>query len=194
MARRFGSAMISNTDSTLLIYFTEHMLVKVYKSRGPRNGFSRRAGMHRPRLSWRVRFRVLRDPAASALRREDCPHHPGRRTHHLRTPKCVRLGGHLKTGHRGSLQNRPTSRGPGPEVVVPRRWSPRQEFSDLSVAEPRHADYYWIHLGGRIVATQVRPERRPRRGKGGRRPAAPEASHSGPKAINSRGLGTESPT
>src|SRR5262249_1032062 len=28
---RFGSAMISNTVSTLLIYFTEHMLVKVYK-------------------------------------------------------------------------------------------------------------------------------------------------------------------
>src|SRR3984893_1949418 len=30
IARRFGSAMISNTDSTLLIYFTEHMRVKVY--------------------------------------------------------------------------------------------------------------------------------------------------------------------
>jgi hypothetical protein len=34
MARRFGSAMISNTDSTLLIYSTEHMRVKVYTSRG----------------------------------------------------------------------------------------------------------------------------------------------------------------
>jgi len=34
IARRFGSAMISNTDSTFLIYSTEHMLIKVYKGRG----------------------------------------------------------------------------------------------------------------------------------------------------------------
>jgi hypothetical protein len=39
------------------------------------------------------------------------------------------LGGHLKTGHRGSLQNRPTGPQPGPEVVVPRLRSARQEFS-----------------------------------------------------------------
>src|SRR5580698_11075100 len=32
MARRFGSAMISNTDSMLYIYATEHILVKVYLS------------------------------------------------------------------------------------------------------------------------------------------------------------------
>src|SRR2546430_16282846 len=38
--------MISNTDSTLLIYSTKHMLVKVYKGRGPGNSLSRRAGMH----------------------------------------------------------------------------------------------------------------------------------------------------
>ena len=31
IARRFGSAMTSNTDSTLLTYFTEHMRVKAYK-------------------------------------------------------------------------------------------------------------------------------------------------------------------
>ena len=34
MARRFGSAMTSNADSTLLIYPTEHMLVKVYNGLG----------------------------------------------------------------------------------------------------------------------------------------------------------------
>ena len=34
MARRFGSAMISNTDSILFIYSAEHMLVKVYKELG----------------------------------------------------------------------------------------------------------------------------------------------------------------
>ncbi len=31
MARRFGSAMISNTDSTLFIYFNEHIRVKAYR-------------------------------------------------------------------------------------------------------------------------------------------------------------------
>jgi hypothetical protein len=36
MARRFGSAMISNTDSTSLIYSTEHMRVKAYKGPGGR--------------------------------------------------------------------------------------------------------------------------------------------------------------
>jgi hypothetical protein len=44
MARRFGSAMISNTDSTLLIYSTEHMRVKAYTSRGPRQRFQSACG------------------------------------------------------------------------------------------------------------------------------------------------------
>jgi hypothetical protein len=65
--------MISNTDSTLLIYFTEHIRVKAYtRQGGPGNGFSRRAGMHRPMRFWRVRFRALRAPAASSVR-----DHPG---------------------------------------------------------------------------------------------------------------------
>src|SRR6266403_4079392 len=34
IARRFGSAMISNTDSTLLVYSTEHIRVKVYIGKG----------------------------------------------------------------------------------------------------------------------------------------------------------------
>jgi len=34
MARRFGSAMISNTDPTFLIYSAEHMLVKEYYAQG----------------------------------------------------------------------------------------------------------------------------------------------------------------
>ncbi len=35
MPRRFGSAMISNTDSTLLVYCPGHILVKVYKGGQP---------------------------------------------------------------------------------------------------------------------------------------------------------------
>jgi len=31
IARRFGSAIISNTDSTLSIYSTEHMRIKIYR-------------------------------------------------------------------------------------------------------------------------------------------------------------------
>src|SRR5437879_8145511 len=61
--------MISNTDSTLLIYSAEHMRVKAYTGRRLGDGFSRRAGMHRLMRFWRVRFRWLRAPAASALRR-----------------------------------------------------------------------------------------------------------------------------
>src|SRR5439155_16545229 len=38
IARRFGSAMISNTDSILFVYSTEHMLVKVYSGRTRGNG------------------------------------------------------------------------------------------------------------------------------------------------------------
>src|SRR6267378_2388378 len=34
IARRFGSAMISNTDSMLCVYSTEHIRVKVYTGRG----------------------------------------------------------------------------------------------------------------------------------------------------------------
>src|SRR5438445_4275796 len=37
IARRFGSAMISNTDSILFVYATEHMRVKVYLGRAPGN-------------------------------------------------------------------------------------------------------------------------------------------------------------
>src|SRR5215831_5785364 len=37
--------MISNTGSTPLVYFTEHMLVKVYKDRGPRKRFQSACGM-----------------------------------------------------------------------------------------------------------------------------------------------------
>src|SRR6266852_2753108 len=51
IARRFGSAMIANTDSILFVYSREHIRVKVYKGRGPGNGFSRRAGMHRSDLA-----------------------------------------------------------------------------------------------------------------------------------------------
>ena len=49
MARRFGSAMISNTDSTLLIYPMGHMLVKAYKWRRPGNGFYRRGQIRLPK-------------------------------------------------------------------------------------------------------------------------------------------------
>jgi hypothetical protein len=38
MARRFGSAMISNTDSMLFIYSTEHIRVKAYLRMGTRLG------------------------------------------------------------------------------------------------------------------------------------------------------------
>jgi hypothetical protein len=68
MARRFGSAMISNTDSIVLIYSTEHMRVKVYLGRGSRQQFQSACGDARLMRFLRVRFRGLRAPAASTLR------------------------------------------------------------------------------------------------------------------------------
>jgi hypothetical protein len=46
MARRFGSAMIPNADSILLIYPTKHIRVKAYKGRA-RQRFQSARGMHR---------------------------------------------------------------------------------------------------------------------------------------------------
>jgi hypothetical protein len=60
--------MISNTDSIRLIYFTKHMRVKVYKRLGARQRFQTAYGEHRLMRFWRVRFRRLRAPAASACR------------------------------------------------------------------------------------------------------------------------------
>src|SRR5713101_8114448 len=61
IARRFGSAMISNTDSMLFIYSTTHIRVKVYLG-SPGNGFSRDAGMHCLMGFWRVEIRDLGAP------------------------------------------------------------------------------------------------------------------------------------
>jgi hypothetical protein len=45
MARRFGSPMISNTDSMFFIYSTGHIRVKVYlQAGGQDDGFSLRGG------------------------------------------------------------------------------------------------------------------------------------------------------
>src|SRR5438128_2340532 len=65
IARRFGSAMISNTDSTLFIYCTAHMPVKAYKE--VRNAFSRHAGIHCPIVFWPAQFRAHRALAATSL-------------------------------------------------------------------------------------------------------------------------------
>ena len=62
--------MISNTDSTLLVYSTEHMRVKGYTGKGAQATVS--VGVRGCAVRWvflRVRFRALRAPAASALRR-----------------------------------------------------------------------------------------------------------------------------
>src|SRR5205085_10958462 len=50
IARRFGSAMISNTDSILFVYSTEHMLVKVYSGRTRGNGCTDRSEEHTSEL------------------------------------------------------------------------------------------------------------------------------------------------
>src|SRR5690242_9002612 len=59
IARRFGSAIMSNTDSTLLVYSTAYILVKAYKREllaATRAAY----GNARSYEFWRVRFRAGR--------------------------------------------------------------------------------------------------------------------------------------
>jgi len=79
------------------------------------------------------------------------------------------LGGHLKTGHRGSLQNRPTAAA-RTEVVVPRWWSPRQEVFDLC-SHGSASRLYCIAWAEDSGNAGMRPERRPGPERRGRRPA-----------------------
>src|SRR5580704_6042585 len=60
IARRFGSAMISNTDSMLFVYSTQHIRVKVYL--GPRRRFQPACGDVPSEAFWRVQFRGLPVP------------------------------------------------------------------------------------------------------------------------------------
>jgi hypothetical protein len=62
--------MISNINSTFLVYSTEYIRVKVRKGREPRQRFQSACEMHRPMRFWRVRLRALPAPAVSALRRK----------------------------------------------------------------------------------------------------------------------------
>jgi len=65
MARRFGSAMISKTDSTLLIYSARHMRVKVYTSGEQEKISARVRGCTAHAFSDGVQFEALRSPVAS---------------------------------------------------------------------------------------------------------------------------------
>jgi hypothetical protein len=102
------------------------------------------------------------------------------------------LGGHLKTGHRGSLQNRPTGRSQDLRLLY-RVGGRRGKKFLICVAMARHPGYTGIAWAEDSGNAGMRPERRPRGRNGGGGVQPPQASHSGPKAINPRGLGTESP-
>ena len=63
IARRLGSAITSNTDSTLLVYFEKYMLVKAYKKVAVRIGIDegrKRAGGVGGKEKSQPRFRRLR--------------------------------------------------------------------------------------------------------------------------------------
>jgi hypothetical protein len=83
--------------------------------------------------------------------------------------RFVDLGGRLKTGHRWTVQNRPTERNQSKSIYTLRKGA----WANTVFGKAILASLYWSHLG-----------RRQRR----------DAQHSGGKAINPRGLGTESPS
>src|SRR5580704_7140507 len=83
------------------------------------------------------------------------------------TLKTANLGGHLKTGHRGSLQNRPTDRSQNLRLLYRVGGRHGQEFSNLSKPSPRHAGYTGFTWAEDSGNAGMRPERRPRRRNGG---------------------------
>ena len=137
--------------------------------------------------AWKIPYWYLSNPQANSDRKK------ASRTFFSRGLTFA-LGGHLKTGHRGSPQNRPTGRGQDMRLlyrVGGRRGKSFFCFEWPSLGIPA----ILASPGRRIVATQgCDPSADPGAGMAGRRPAAPAASHSGVKAINPRGLGTESPS
>ena len=100
------------------------------------------------------------------------------------------LGGHLKTGHTWTLQNRPTERNQNKSIYTLRRG--------------RSGKHFFAKRSGGLILTSPGRRIRQRRDATGaptQRPewlgaaqAAPASCHSGAKAINPRGLGTESPS
>ena len=80
------------------------------------------------------------------------------------------LGGHLKTGHTWTLQNRPTERSQDKSIYTVPEPVPANSFS-----QPARPGLYWRHLDGGYGNAGMRPERRSRAGMGAVL-AAPSAS------------------
>ena len=99
------------------------------------------------------------------------------------------LGGHLKTGHRWTLQNRPTERNQNKSIYTLRKGAWANTFLGK-----RSWRAYTGLTWAEGTATQG-CDRSADSGAGimGRR-KPPYEQHSGAKAINPRGLGTESPS
>src|ERR1035441_648008 len=89
----------------------------------------------------------------------------GNRTAH-RYLRRDALGGHLKTGHRRSLQNRPTGRGQDLTLLY-RVGGRRGKKVLICVAEPLHSGYTGFAWAEDSGNAGMRPKRRPRCRNGG---------------------------
>src|SRR5664279_3753896 len=76
------------------------------------------------------------------------------------------LGGHLKTGHRRSPQNRPTGRGQDLTLLY-RAGGRRGKKFLIGVADPLHSGYTGFAWAEDSGNAGMRPERRPRCRNGG---------------------------
>jgi hypothetical protein len=73
------------------------------------------------------------------------------------------LGGHLKTGHRWPLQNRPTKLSQNKSI-----YTAPEVVAAIYLTECGALGLYWRHLGGGYGNAGMRPERRPRGRDSGR--------------------------
>jgi hypothetical protein len=103
---------------------------------------------------------------------------------------ALRLGGHLKTGHIGTLQNRPTELTQNKSCYTPPTPAPASFFG-ANGAGRRILAAPGRGIGQRRDATRA-PTQGPEWRGGASRPQ--QTSHSGAKAVNPRGMGTASPS
>src|ERR1017187_1744942 len=94
----------------------------------------------------------------------------------LRRSAAIDLGGHPKSGHRGSLQNRPTDRSQDLTLLY-RVGGRRGKKFLICVAVPWHSGYTGFAWAEDSGNAGMRPERRPRCRNGGaaaNRPRPPQ--------------------
>src|ERR1019366_2680179 len=107
-------------------------------------------------------------------------------------PTSEILGGHRKSGHRGSPQNRPTGRGQDMRLLYRVGGRRGKKFLNGTVepCHPRYTGFTWAEDSGNAG---MRPERRPRCRNGGAASSRPRSQPFWRESDKSQGVGDRVP-